>query len=299
MSRSQALGCGLTDSGLAAQVRARRWTRLHAGAYATFTGPPPREAVLWAAVLACGDGATLSHQSALEVAGAGPESPLVHVSVPAYRRVRAPEGVRVHYSIRLAAARHPTACPPRTTVEEAVVDVVNEAVTATVVIDTLTRVCQRRLTTADRLVVAAGRRKKLRWRALVADVLSGVTDGAQSPLELTYLRRVERAHRLPPSVGQLAGRAGARRLWRDRAYVKFRLLVELDGAAAHPAEDRHRDYSRDNSALEDGWASVRYGWHDCAGSACQAAGQVGRILQQLGWDGRPAPCRPGCPVQSR
>ena len=58
----------------------------------------------------------------------------------------------------------------------------------------VTRACQRRLTTPERLVVAMSARKKIRWRAPLEAMVADVAQGAQSPLELEYLRRVERAH---------------------------------------------------------------------------------------------------------
>ncbi|SEE33058.1 hypothetical protein [Jiangella alba] len=59
----------------------------------------------------------------------------------------------------------------------------------------MTAACQRRLTTPQRLADALTRRKKIRWRPMTEAMLADVADGAQSPLELRHLRRVERAHR--------------------------------------------------------------------------------------------------------
>jgi hypothetical protein len=46
-----------------------RWQQLHWGVYAVFTGPPPRQAWLWAAVLRAGPGTVLSHLTAAELHG--------------------------------------------------------------------------------------------------------------------------------------------------------------------------------------------------------------------------------------
>src|SRR5690348_1788143 len=46
-----------------------RWQQLQWGVYATFSGPPPRQAWLWAAVLRAGPGAVLSHLTAAELHG--------------------------------------------------------------------------------------------------------------------------------------------------------------------------------------------------------------------------------------
>src|SRR5262249_14594165 len=53
---------GLSSYRVESLVRAGHWQRLHYGVYATFTGEPPRAAVLWAAVLRTGRRSILSHE---------------------------------------------------------------------------------------------------------------------------------------------------------------------------------------------------------------------------------------------
>lgn len=78
------------------RLRLGAWQQLHPGVYATFTGEPPRPAMLWAAVLRAGSGAALSHQSAAELFQlTGTPSSLVHVTVPADRRVRGAAGLGI------------------------------------------------------------------------------------------------------------------------------------------------------------------------------------------------------------
>jgi hypothetical protein len=67
VTRQQALGAAMPSGAIAAKIRFGRWQRVHAGVYATFTGPVTRDARLWAAVLAAGPGAQLSHQTAAEI----------------------------------------------------------------------------------------------------------------------------------------------------------------------------------------------------------------------------------------
>ena len=64
----QALAAGLTRAALIWQLDSARWQQLQHGVYAVSSGPPRREAVLWAAVLRGGGGAMLSHQGAAELA---------------------------------------------------------------------------------------------------------------------------------------------------------------------------------------------------------------------------------------
>jgi hypothetical protein len=65
--------------------------------------------------------------------------------------------------------------------------------------------------------------------------LLDVAEGARSPLELAFLRNVERAHGLPRSERQL--RWGGRRvIWIDVDHLLFRTRVELDGQLGHQGE---------------------------------------------------------------
>ena len=69
IARRQALACGLTGGAIRRRLQAGKWRPLLPGVYATFTGPVPRSAVLWAAVLRAGPGAVLSHETAAELLG--------------------------------------------------------------------------------------------------------------------------------------------------------------------------------------------------------------------------------------
>ena len=54
MSRQQLLGVGLTPQMITTRVERDRWQTLYRGVYAVFTGPQPRDAWLWAALLRAG-----------------------------------------------------------------------------------------------------------------------------------------------------------------------------------------------------------------------------------------------------
>jgi hypothetical protein len=110
------------------RVRAADWQRIHRGVYAPFSGELTRDAQLWAALLRAGPGAVLSHQTAAELYGLikQPGSP-IHVTVPATANPakcgRIP-GLVVHRSRILDATRHPVLLPPRTRVEDTVLDLI-------------------------------------------------------------------------------------------------------------------------------------------------------------------------------
>jgi hypothetical protein len=264
--------------------------------YAAFTGPPPRQAWLWAAVLRAGPGAVLSHLTAAELhALLDTPAEAIFVTVPSTRRISAP-GLVVRTSERIAQATQPGRQPPRTSVEETVLDLAELAWTFDDACGWLTQACGRRTTTAAKLEQAQHLRKKMRWRHELGDVLVATADGIHSALEYRYLRDVERAHGLPPSRHQVRAVIDGRTVYRDAYYEKYKLATELDGRLAHPDQQRGRDNHRDNQAGAHGILTTRYGWRDVYGHPCQTALLQARILRKRGWTGRPRPCSPACPV---
>jgi very-short-patch-repair endonuclease len=294
ITRSQATGLGLSEGALKARVQAGDWLPLGRGVYRTFTGGPHRRSVLWAAVLQAGSGAVLSHQSAAEIDRlTSASSPLVHISVPYRRRVDPIPGVALHRSTRIDETRHPCLRPPRTRIEETVLDLAHCAATFDDAVSWLCQAIGGRFTTGERLGVAITARSRLHRRAGLLAALGEIDDGAHSLLELRYVR-IERAHGLPRARRQARLSRGGRTIYRDNLYQDYALAVELDGRAAHPAGARWRDMRRDNAGLADGVVTLRYGWADVTERPCQVAAEVVRVLQQRGWPGHPRRCNPGC-----
>jgi len=295
ISRVQALGLGFTDDAIEAQLTAKRWQRRYDGVYVTFSGPLPRLTQIWAAVLRAGRGATVALWTAAELQGLSDhQSELIHLWVPADRNVTPFEGVRVRRCTHIARKRHP-ALPPRTRIEETVLDLVDVARTIDEVLTWVTRACQRRRTTPDRLRRALAQRGKIRWRRELEAVLADVKDGAQSVLEVYYRRRVERAHGLPRGRRQHPPVVGPGRAV-DVEYEDYRTRVELDGRIGHVEEGAFRDMDRDNATTIERLDGLRYGWVHVFGRACEAAAQVAGVLTANGWTGQPRPCGPACPL---
>ena len=298
VSRRQALAAGVSRAELGWQLRRAHWQPLQRGVYALFSGQPGREAVLWAAVLRAGAGAMLSHHTAAELAGlADRPSGSIHLTVPASRRVLPVPGVIIHTSSEAAGARHPALRPPRTRVEQTVIDLVGLAVTFDEACGWVTRACGRRLTTEERLRSAMADRGRLRWRDPLMRLLTHAA-GAHSVLEARYHRDVEQAHALPRAVRQARVTRGQRSEYRDALYERYRVAVELDGRLAHPHDVRWRDIRRDNAAAADGLVTLRYGWTDVTARSCRIAGEVARVLSGRGWTGLPRLCRGDCRVMS-
>lgn len=266
-----------------------QWQRLAPGVFYLGLGPPPWRAQAWAGLLVGGPQARLAGEAAAHLHGLLPEPPpTVEVLVPLDRQVRdrwpwsfrrERPGVRDPRSVGLLS---------RTTVEDTVLDLVDRATTAREVQALVASAVQQRRTTVVRLRRSAAGRARLRHRRLVEALLDDVAVGAETPLELAYLHRVERAHGLPRGIRQ--HRAAHSTAIRDVLYEEFAVVVELDGRLGHEGAGRFRDLDRDNAAAVAGELTLRYGWHDVADRACAVASQLGLVLARRGWDDEPRRC---------
>jgi len=254
-------------------------------------------ATLWAAVLSAGPEAVLSHQSAAELEKLV-DSPAaaIHVTIPHTRRVSRRSGVVIHRSAWAVQTTHPLRLPPRTRIEDTVLDLAGQAETLDQAIGWLTKALGRGLTTRSKLRAAMTARARIRWRRSFAELLSEDMHGVLSVLEFRYVRDVERPHALPRGKRQVRSRTGGRSLYRDVSYELYLLVIELDGQLAHPAESRWSDIRRDNAAAAGGLTTLRYGWSEITRNPCQVAAEIAAVLSQRGFQCRP--CSPVCPVGS-
>jgi hypothetical protein len=295
ITMAQARQAGMRRAQVDNLLRYGRWQRLSCGVYAAFTGAPPRAAQLWAAVLRAGPEALLGYESAAEVLGLlDRPAAAIHVTVPERLHLRPLPGLVIHRSTRVEQARHRWARPPCTSVEDTVLDLAEAAASLDGALFWLARACQRRLTNVGMLSAVLGMRPRARRRAEIGSALADIHAGAHSVLELRYLRDVERAHGLPTAHRQVSARQNGLRIYRDALYRRYRVAAELDGAAAHPDEQRRQDRRRDNAAAADGIITLRYGWADVTERACETASEVAAVLRSRGWQGTLRRCSPDC-----
>ena len=256
----QAVSTGLPAKAVRDQVRAGRWQVMQRGVYAAFTGRPTREAELWAALLRAGPAeAVLSHQTAAELWGLldGP-SRVIHVTVPhdsnPERRGQIP-GAVVHRSRSLQHARHPVAKPPRTRVEETVLDLVDCARSFEEAYGWICCAIGRRRTTAARIRVALLARPRIQGSGRMWGLTIGYArGGALSVLEFRYVRGVEHAPWAPPLRHGRRGYGMRQAIGTWTTFMReYHSNVEIDGAAAHPEDEQWRDKSRDR------WNAVHAG----------------------------------------
>ena len=228
-------------------LRSGRWQWLYRGVYADYTGQPSRMSILWAAVRRCGPDAALSYFTAAELDRIVDEqSDASHVTIPEVVRIRFARWefgnglprIVLHRSPRIGAARHPARTPPRTRIEETVLDLTDAAKNFDVAFSWLSATCDRRLSTAAQIRAAANSRARLRWRTDVLEALTQISGGVLSNLERLFARKVERPHRLPSPRRQARMRRGTRSAYLDNLYedvppAVVRLIHDPGRRSAH------------------------------------------------------------------
>ncbi len=124
VTRAQLLGAGVSDDQIQYRVRIERFHRLYPGVFSLGGAELDRFGRWLAAVLACGEGAVLSHRSAAALWGllAEPRGP-AHVTVPGRWNSRR-HGIVVHATRSLPAAEtRRVRRIPATSVERTLIDI--------------------------------------------------------------------------------------------------------------------------------------------------------------------------------
>lgn len=248
------------------QRRARRvgggagWRRVAPGVLVTHSGPLTQDQRVWVPLLAAGDGAVLAGLTAAGLEGlAGFEDSPTYLLVPASRRVRKPlAGVVIHRSRLLKSADvHPSRLPPRTRIARSIVDAAAWAATDRGARAVLAAGVQQRLTRpADLRTVMEGS-PRARRRRLMAQTLADVVGGAEALSELDFCNLVRRFG-LPEPDRQVIRADGHGRRWLDAAWVKERLVVEIDGRWHMDARSWWADMQRDNELTVDGYLGAAF-----------------------------------------
>jgi hypothetical protein len=289
VSTAQAERLGLTRGVRTRLLREGLWWPVGRGVYAVSGRPPDWDGLAWAGCLLGGEGARLGPLASARDHGLLQTDPVpVDVLVPLGRNVRVPgpwDFVQETAGVRRSAT---VGSPPRLTVEDTLLDLCGRG-TETELLGWVTTALRERLTSPRRLASAAEERGRLRHRRFLMDLVGDAAAGAESPLEIRYLRDVERPHGLPPGRRQLS-RYGLP-FHTDVDYDPYALLVELDGRKGHEGRGRFRAMNRDNlHVLARRW-TLRYGWFDVLDHPCAVAWQVAQVLVDAGWPDLPTRCR--------
>ena len=234
ITTAQLYAVGLSAEGIRRRVRAGRLHRLFRGVYAVGHAGLSIEGRWMAAVLACGDGAALSHRSAAELWKLlDPARDEVHVSVPIAGGRSKREGIRIHRtpSLRRAATtRHDgiaVTTPSRTLVD----------LRASVPRDLFDRAL-----------------RQAEFRRLALGIVAFDLDRTASELERRFLCLIRR-HRLPePEVNVPMAGFVVDFLWREQ-----RLIAETDGYRYHSGTAAFEsDRARDARLTALGYRVVRF-----------------------------------------
>lgn len=258
---------GITNSATDVAVASGRLHRVHTGVYAVgYATAGGRHGRWMGAVLACGEGAVLSHRSAFTLwrirDGEGPRP---DVTVPGDRR---PRGVQVHRAQLL---------PSEVTVREGVpvVTVARALVETRLEDDDLERAVReaqfRRLFSLRGTLSALERRPNRTLRAILQDLTP--VDSVLGDRFLWIVRR----YGLPQPGGQ-EGVDG----WRvDFVWPRERVVVELDGRQAHETGDAfQRDRSQSNGLQLAGYLVLRFTAADLRRRPAHVARLVRQALSQ-------------------
>lgn len=242
LSRAQLGELGLPPHAIEHRIAAERLFPVHSGVYAVGRPRLSTRGCWMAGVLACGEGAVLSHLSAARLWGIweGPTA-VIEISVPVARRGRRP-GILVH-------RRRPAALDDATT--RARIPVTSVART---IIDVAPRLRQGQLERAigeadrldlidpDQLRAAAAAAPRFPGASLIVRTLDQATFRlTDSELERRFLRVVRRLDLGLPDTGvEIDG------LKVDFFWPKLGLVVETDGLRYHrtagqQTADRRRD----------------------------------------------------------
>lgn len=281
MSCQQVLGLGGSNTMIRRFVRDGRWHRIASGVIAT-TAAPSWLGMVWAGLLLGGSSAVVGGPAAAHLHGIANQPDEIDIWA-SENSPRSRYPWRFHRSHRAGRGE-----PARVSLEQAVLDLCATG-DADDIAATLATALSNRRSTGDRLRRLLVNNPTLRHRALILSMISDVSFGAESALEVRYLHHVERAHGLPAGQRQVRVSAHTRT---DVGYLDHMVLVELDGRLGHDGSGIWRDWQRDNShAVSGHFTTLRYGWHDVVRRPCEIAAQVADVLIHNGWPGLPRRCK--------
>ncbi|MBR7744093.1 type IV toxin-antitoxin system AbiEi family antitoxin domain-containing protein [Phycicoccus sp. BSK3Z-2] len=293
----QALDAGLSEDALRWRVESGRWSRLGRGVYLTRSGPQDWFSRAHAVVLRAGPGAALALGAAEYLHGVSARPPaVITLWVPRDRRMTRLPGTRV--ARRRVLHTEQRRGLPVTSAVGTVLDLADApGVGAREAVAIAARWAQCRRVTADEVATALHTRPRHRHRGALMLALGVVAEGAESVLEVGFVRGVERRHGLPTARLQVPAGSDGHRLRRDAEYVGYGVVVELDGRLGHEGEFVAVDRRRDRSTARSGRITLRAGWVDVDQEPCELAVDIHETLRSRGWSGRGRRCGPRCPMR--
>lgn len=279
-SRSQLLSV-VPPAVLDGHAGRRQLQRVFPHVYASRRTTVSNQTRLRAALVHVGDGAALSHTTALHVWEVLPLREPLHLTIDQSRRRAGTQGLVVHRRNDFDVPAHCSVVGGLT-----LTDLARSLVDAWPLLDPRERrplvldVVREQRTTTRQLRASLAERPNVGGRRALAQAVDLAEDGCQSELEVMGVLNVFRHRSLPRSVGQFAVVLGDRRALLDRAWPEVKLAVELDGARFHTNPvDRRRDLARDAALAAMGWVVLRFTYADVLGDPGGVRARVLAVYQ--------------------
>jgi REase_MTES_1575/Transcriptional regulator, AbiEi antitoxin len=279
VARRQLLEAGFSSSTIDRWIERGRLLPVHRGVYAVGHARLTRDGFRFAALLAAGRRAALSHREAAALHALAPSAGTrVELTTPDQRRVA---GVVVHRARLDRVDVTDVDGLPVTSVARTLVDLAGVLSRERLrkVLEEAERSHRLDVNAIDATLTRArgrnGRGHERIERAL-ADLASTGASVTRSELEDRFLALLD-ARGLPRPVAN----AWAERMEVDAVWPGARLAVELDGWDAHKTRDAfQRDRTRSNDLQEAGWTILRFTHADVVRRAGETAARVARLLAQ-------------------
>lgn len=279
VSRAQLQALGVERGAVARRVREGRLHHLHAGVYAVGHARLAWRGRMFAAVLACGPGAVLSHRSAATWWELLPLGAAVRIDVSVSRNRRGAAGVRTHRPRSLEArdtTRHEGI--PITFIARTLLDL---AATAR------PRELDRALAQAQHLRIydhaaiedVIDRANGHRGRAKLARATQREPALTRSELEDRFLDLVDAAGLPRPRVNSSLEALDHGRIEVDFHWPKHNLIIETDGHESHGTQAAFRqDRRRDAALTAAGYRVVRFTWADVTQDTERVQSRLKKLL---------------------
>jgi very-short-patch-repair endonuclease len=283
VSRKQLRDLGMTEGGISAAIATARIYRVFPQVYAVGHRRIGERGGLLAAVLACGDGAVVSHGSAAFLLGLWDRRPALVDVIAAIDAGRKVSGIRRRYvpsppaDERMSVDGVPSTTPSRTIVDTAGI-VGRSSLSRTIEQAAVLRVLD--VPEIDRILAGPRRRGSRQLRAILID-WRRYRPGThvRSRMEAKLLPLLSR-HDLPiPGCNEKVRIDGEMFevdfLWRDR-----KLVVETDGGRFHDNPNAaSRDSHRNRAFAGAGYLIPRLGWEDLRDRPEATMAEIARLLR--------------------
>ena len=261
VTRAQLAGVGISARHVASQLAARRWRAVTSDVVVLHTGPLPREAELWVAVLDAEPPVALGSWTGLARHGLrGWDREGTHIVVPRGAKTRRLPGVVVHESRRPAPEDIVRVDRlPVHTAQRCAVDAAAWQESPRTAVGLLAAVVQQRKASPDQLWDQLERVGQVRFRDLMRRSVADIRGGSDALSEIDFVRLCRRNGLPEPKRQEHRIDARGRHRFLDAEWILDdgrRLVVEIDGIGHMDASRWYDDLLRD-AELDTGDRTVR------------------------------------------